>query len=221
MKDFQWIYDRAVNLKGEQGAVTNLPTVLSDNELSAISDDRFLSAMSLRIFRAGLKHSVVDEKWPSFERAYDGFQPKGLAALSDEALEAKMMQPNLIKHWGKTKAIRHNAQWVQSLSIEHGGFGCFLAGWPETNIVELWLLMKKQGAQLGGRSGAAFLRMVGKDTFMLSQDVMVQLRALGIVDTVESSSAKRDLLKIQAAFNEWHEQSGWPMAHLSRLLSYT
>ena len=39
---------------------------LSPAELKAVSDDRYLSQMSLRIFRAGLKHSLVDAKWPAF-----------------------------------------------------------------------------------------------------------------------------------------------------------
>jgi len=221
MKDFQWIYDRAAELKGEENLTHLMPHVASEKTLISTPDDRYLSTMCQRIFRAGLKHSVVDAKWPDFETSYMGFHPKALAGLSDEELEAIMVGPNLIKHWGKTKAIRHNAQWVLAISAEYDGFGRFVADWPVTDIVSLWGVMKKQAAQLGGRSGSAFLRMAGKDTFMLSQDVMVQLRALGVVPTVESTTAKRDLNSIQDAFNQWHDQSGLPMAHISRLLSFT
>ncbi len=220
MKDFHWILERAESLKGAKFKRL-LPQPLSANELMARDDAFYLSLMGLRIFRAGLKHSVVDEKWPMFEQVFKGFQPAYVAALSDEALEQHMLQPGLIKHWGKMKALRTNAAWLLELRREQGGFGEYIANWPVTDIVSLWLEMKKKGAQLGGRSAQAVLRMAGKDTFMLSQDVMVQLRAQGIVDRVEDSTAKRDLLAIQEAFNVWHEQSGWPMSHISRMLSFT
>ena len=57
-------------------------------ELEALGDDRYLSQMSLRIFRAGLKHSLVDAKWPAFEEVFGGFEPRRVRAMSDEALEA-------------------------------------------------------------------------------------------------------------------------------------
>lgn len=221
MKDFDWIYHRALELKGSE-LDDFLPQVKTEKQLLENNSAEYLSLISLRIFRAGLRHSVVDSKWPIFDKVFKGFSPIYVASLSDEALEAHMLQPGLIKHWGKMKALRHNAAWLLQLEREYDhGFASMIASWPATDITGLWLHMKKQGQQLGGRSASAVLRMAGKDTFMLSQDVMVQLRALGVVDTVESTTAKRDLKAIQQAFNVWHDQSGVPMAHISRLLSFT
>ena len=45
-------------------------------ELEALGDDRYLSQMSLRVFRAGLKHSLVDAKWPAFEEVFGGFDSR-------------------------------------------------------------------------------------------------------------------------------------------------
>jgi len=220
MKDFHWLEQRAIDLKGPDFK-SLLPEIKTVDQLEAPTNAQYLSLIGLRIFRAGLKHSVVDAKWPHFENVFKGFNPAYVASLSDEALEQHMMQPGLIKHWGKMKALRTNATWLLQLEREQGGFGQYIANWPVTDIVLLWLEMKKKGAQLGGRSASAVLRMAGKDTFMLSEDVMVQMRALGVVTKVTDNTAKRDLLAIQAAFNEWHRQSGYPMAHLSRMLSFT
>ena len=41
--------------------------------LAMVGDDRYLSVMSRRIFRAGLKHSMVDARWPAFEAAFFDF----------------------------------------------------------------------------------------------------------------------------------------------------
>ena len=220
MKDFDWILHRAQDLKGPD-LIHYMPPLESNEALAQRSSASYLSLLGLRIFRAGLKHSVVDDKWPIFEQVFKGFNPVYVASLSDEALEQHMLQPALIKHWGKMKALRTNAAWLLDLEREQGGFGQYIASWPVTDIVNLWLDMKKKGAQLGGRSAPALLRMAGKDTFNLSEDVMVQLRAQGVVDRVEDSKAKRDLLAIQAAFNQWHAQSGLPMSHISRMLSFT
>lgn len=198
-----------------------MPQVLTAQELMAADSAFYLSLISRRIFRAGLKHSVVDSKWPNFEKTFEGFNLKYIAYLSDEELEAHMKQPGLIKHWGKMKALRHNALWLLHLEAEEDGFGTYIANWPVTDIVGLWFDMKKQGRQLGGRSASAALRMAGKDTFNLSPDVLVQLRAMGVIDKVEGVTAKRDFLAIQAVFNQWHEASKLPMSHISRMLSFT
>lgn len=196
-----------------------LPVPKSAAELAAVSDDRLLSDLSRRIFRAGLKHSLVDAKWPAFERACKQFQPHWLAALSDEQLEALMQSEGIIRHWGKIKALRDNAAMVMALSAEHGGFGRFLADWPVTDIVGLWRELQRRGRQLGGRSAQAFLRMVGKDTFLLTSDVVAALIGRDVID--RTPTARRDLEQVQRAFNDWHEQTGRPLCQLSRLLSMT
>lgn len=228
MKNYQWIYDRACELKGsEQTVKALLPKVKSNKQLMSVNDSDYLSLIGLRIFRAGLKHSVVDAKWPTFEKVFQGFNLAYVASLSDDALEEHMRQPGLIAHWGKMKALRHNASWLLELdrqqedAKEHHGFGHFIAHWPTDEIVNLWFEMKKKGAQLGGRSASSVLRMAGKDTFNLSDDVMVQLRALGVSDKAVAPTAKRDLLRIQEAFNQWASEGRVPLAHISRMLSFT
>ena len=143
-------------------------------------DDRFLSQMSLRIFRAGLKHSIVDAKWPAFEEVFHGFDPRRMRAMSDEELETLLGDTRLIRHWGKLKSVRDNAAAMIAIGEEHGGFGRWLAGWPGDDIVGLWEALAKRFSQMGGNSGPTFLRMVGKDTFILSPSVVGGAQALGV-----------------------------------------
>ena len=63
--------------------------------------------MSRRIFQAGLKHSMVDAKWPAFEEVFFGFEPRRVRAMSDEALEALLGDARLIRHWGKL-SVKNN-----------------------------------------------------------------------------------------------------------------
>ncbi len=219
MKSFENIYQEACRHHGASVIQARLPDYLGTAELAAIADDRLLSAMVRRVFRAGLKHSLVDSKWPAFERAFFGFEPQKVALMSDEQLERLMSDSSLIRHWGKIKAARVNAVMVQDISRDAGGFGRFLADWPDNDLVGLWLLLKKQGAQMGGQSAAAFLRMVGRDSFRLTPDVVAALIALDVVD--RPPVAQRDLRLVQQAFNVWQAESDWPLSHISVVLAAT
>ena len=94
---------------GAEAIAARLATPKTAAELAPIPDDRYLSQMSLRIFRAGLKHELVDAKWPAFEEVWHGFDPARCAGVYDEELEAMLADRRLIRHLGKLRAIRHNA----------------------------------------------------------------------------------------------------------------
>ena len=219
MKDCQWIID-SVQARSDWPAIkARLPQVQSAQALAALGDDRYLSEICRRVFRAGLKHALVDAKWPAFERAFWGFDPQRVVLMSDDQLEAQMHNTALIRHWAKLKSVRQNAIMVMGLAQKHGSFARCIAEWPLSDIVGLWALLKKQGAHLGGQSGAAFLRQIGKDSFRLSDDVVAALKAQQIVERMPT--AQRDLRQVQEAFNQWHQQSGLPLSHISMLLAHT
>ena len=219
MRKYEWIYQHALEQKGGVKALEALlPQAKSAAELAVVSDDRYLSEISRRVFRAGLKHEMVDKKWPAFEEVFYDFEPNKLVLMSDEALENTLQDKRIIRHWGKIKSIRHNALMLVEVAQQYGSFGKFLAQWPTTDIVGLWKWLVKQGKQLGGNSGPYFLRMVGKDTFVLTNDVVAALVAQGIVD--KKPTSQTDLQLVQAAFNQWQEQSGRPLCQISRMLAF-
>lgn len=88
---------------------------------------------------------------------------------------------------------------------------------PVTDIIGLWRLLARRGARLGGRSGAGFLRIVGKDTFLLTSDVVARLMAAGVID--HEPTSQRDLRTVQDAFNRLHQDSGRQLCQLSAMLA--
>ena len=202
---------------GDSALAARLPAVKSAAELRAAPDDRYLSLMCLRIFRAGLKHEMVDAKWPAFEEAFGGFAPRRVRAMPDEALEALMGDRRLIRHWGKMKAVRANAAAMCDAIAEKGSFGAYLADWPGGDAVGLWADLAKRFEQLGGNSAPYFLRMAGKDTFILTESVTKALDHWGAFAGTPKS--KSDRAKVQAAFNAWAAATGRPLAHLSMILA--
>lgn len=220
MRDYQWLHEYCLNRFGSVEALeARLPQARSPAELVAVGDDRYLSLISLRIFRAGLKHSLVDAKWPAFEEVFFGFDPEKVVLMGGERLENLMQDARLIRHLGKLKSVPRNAQFVLDIAREYGSFGKLLASWPSSDIAGLWKLLAKRGSQLGGMSAPRFLRMAGKDTFVLGDDVVAALKAQEIVDKAPTS--QKDLALVQAAFNQWQEQSGRPLCQISMMLAFT
>ncbi len=202
---------------GKEGLTARLPKVKTSAALKKMSDDRYLSLMSLRVFRAGLKHEMVDAKWPAFEKAFHGFEPRRVRAMSDEAVEKLMGDARLIRHLGKLKSVHANAAAVCDIAAEHGSFGAWIADWPGSDIVGLWDALAKRFSQLGGNSGPYFLRMAGKDTFIFTPAVVKGLNHWGAFDGEPKGKAAR--AKVADIFNEWAEATGLPLAHLSMTLA--
>jgi 3-methyladenine DNA glycosylase Tag len=220
MRDYKWLHAFCLNRFGSARALeSRLPQPRSDAELRALSDDRYLSLISLRIFRAGLKHSLVDAKWPAFEQAFFGFDPEKVVLMGAERLENLMQDTRLIRHLGKLKSVPRNAQFILDVRREKGSFGALIADWPVTDIVGLWKYLAKHGNQLGGLSAPRFLRMVGKDTFVPTDDVVAALKAQGVIDKAPTSL--KDLAAVQAVFNQWQAESGRPLCQLSVMLAHT
>ena len=217
IETFATILDMARTRHGAAALEARLPTPKTPAELAATPDDRYLSQMSRRIFRAGLRHALVDAKWPAFEEVFQGFAPRRVRAMPDEALEALLADERLIRHWGKLKSVRDNAAAMLELASEHGGFGNWLARWPGDDIVGLWEALAKGFSQMGGNSGPSFLRMVGKDTFILTPSVVAALKHWGAVAAPPKS--RRDRAEVQEAFNAWAAESGRPLSHLSLILA--
>ena len=220
MRDFQWMLEYGINRFGSLKALeARLPQPATKTQLISVPDDRYLSLIALRVFRAGLRHSVVDAKWPNFEEVFWQFNPEKVVLLSAEHIERLMQDTRIIRHLGKLKSVPRNAQMLLDIRHEFGSFGAFLAQWPEDDIVGLWRYLAKHGHQLGGLSAPRFLRMAGKDTFVLSDDVVAALVAQNIV--TKRPTSQRDLALVQEAFNAWQAQSGRPLCQLSMLLALT
>lgn len=218
MTSFQSIYERAAKRKGGEAELQSILAgkPKSADELAAIPDDRWLAEMTRRIFSAGFVWSVIDNKWANFERAFHQFDISRNVAMHDEELEALTSDASIVRNGQKIFTVRENAKFVQATSAEHGGFGRFIGDWPVIDQVGLLNLLKKRGKRLGGNSAQYFLRFMGKDSFILSKDVIATLVDAEVIDNYKATS-KRDLKAIQAAFNQWHVEMGLSYTNLSRI----
>lgn len=217
MHKFNKVYSRALKRKGGEEALKALmPKVLSVKQLSKVTNDRVLSAMACCIHQAGFNWRVIENKMPQMEEAYLGFDPFKLSLLPEEKWEAFSDDPRVIRNWQKIKAVKDNLFLIELMSDKKGSAAKFLAEWPAEDQFGLQLFLHKNGARLGGATSQWFLRRLGKDCFVTSPDVLDCLNQAG-VDVPLKITAQRDMKRVQAAFNEWHQQSGLPFSHISRI----
>jgi len=218
VEQFSSIYQRAADRKGGTAALEALSgKPLSPAQLKSYSNADWLSAFSKKVFQSGFVWRVVEQKWPGFREVFFDFAPEKILLLSDEMLAEKATDPRIIRNAGKVLSIQANAQMIYELELEYGPFSALIADWPGERIIELWALLKKRGARLGGNIGAYSLRAMGKDTFLLSQDVEAYLRAYQVIDGGLTSQSS--LKKIQAQFNDWQQQSGRSLQQISQIVS--
>ncbi|HIF9181928.1 TPA: DNA-3-methyladenine glycosylase I [Photobacterium damselae] len=217
---FNQIYDRAAERKGGIQALEKLLVVpKSQQELALITDDRWLATFTLRIFQSGMTWQVVRNKWPNFEDIFFGFNIEKMLLVPDEMWERKATDPAIIRHLGKVMTIPANADMIHRAAVEYGSFAQMVADWPCEDIIGLWQYLKKKGARLGGNTGPYALRTMGKDTFIISQDVEAYLRNIGVIEGGKSSL--KSLKATQKAFNDWQQESGRPMCQVSQIISFS
>ena len=214
---FKAILARAEKRKGgSSGLKKLLPAKPNAKALEKLGDDRILAEMTKRVFSAGFAWSVIEQKWPGFEKAFLGFNPPKLTFQPDDFWHGLLSDTAIVRNGAKINAVRENAAFVQEIAKEHGSFGKFLAAWPSSDEIGLLNLLSKRGSRPGGNTGQMFLRFVGWDGFVTSQDVVACLRDAGL-DIAAEVKSKGDLAKVQAQLNAWAEETGLPYVHLSRI----
>ena len=221
MTSFDVLFQLAASTRGGPEVFeAALPVPKTSQQLMAQPDDRYLSMMARCIFRAGFVWRVIDNKWPGFEMAFSQFNPLAVAHFSDEKLEELAQDRSIVRNFTKIVAVRNNAVYVLDRQRSHGSFGEFIAHWPEDNITGLWLELKKQGSRLGGNSGPMMLRSMGRDTFLLTNDVCQALVHHGFIKKF-SPNSQRDLKLVEQVFESLRQESGRPLCQISRILACT
>jgi 3-methyladenine DNA glycosylase Tag len=191
----------------------------SEAELEKIGDDRWLAMFTKCVFQAGFSWKVIEQKWPGFEEAFEGFDVARLSFLPDEAFEALLKDSRVVRNGIKIKTVQDNAVFLKDLAVEHGSAAKFLAHFPVTDQIGLMETLKKRGSRLGGNTGQLALRFMGKESFLLSGDVVNALIRENVIDNDRMS--KKNLNAIQAAFNDWKETSGRTLNEISRILAFS
>ena len=136
--------------------------------------------------------------------------------MDDDMFDSLLSDTRIVRNGTKIATVRHNAAFLMDMRAQ-GGAGTVLGGWPSTDFIGLLDNMKTHGSRLGGTTGQYALRVLGRDSFILSRDVVARLIAEGVIDKPPTS--KTAMKAVQSAFNTWMQQSGRDLTQISRTLA--
>ena len=60
----------------------------------------YLAVMSRAIFQAGMSWALIENKWPAYERLFEGFDPAKIALFDDFDIDRRLLRPLLSDRWG-------------------------------------------------------------------------------------------------------------------------
>lgn len=186
-------------------------------EITVTPDDRVLASMARHAFQAGFSWKVIENKWPGFEAAFDGFDLNACAYPSEEKLNSLLKDARIVRNARKILSVQHNARFLLDLAQQAGTAAKFFADWPAEDFVGLLELLKTRSSGIGGETSMRFVRSLGKPAFITTRDVTAALIRDGVLE--KPPSGKKDLARVQAAFNAWSKQSGRDLTAISRVLA--
>ncbi len=217
MRHFDDIFAIAAERQGGHAALdAKLSGPLPMEELFAIPDDRWLSTLTKCIFQAGFNWKVIEAKWDGFEMAFDQFDVGRCAFMDDEKFDALLQDTRIVRNGTKIATVRENAALFLELR-QAEGVAQTLGGWPSDDYIGLLEMLKKRGSRLGGTTAQYAMRFSGRDSFILSRDVVARLVAENVID--KQPGAKKSMVLVQTAFNTWMDQSNRSLTEISRVLA--
>ena len=131
MGSFASIYAIAAVRKGGPEALEALIAEhrpKTHDQIAATPDDRLLAMMTERVFQAGFSWTVIENKWPGFEAAFDGFDLNACAYPTEEKFDALLKDARIVRNARKILSVQANARFLLGLAQEAGTAARFFAG---------------------------------------------------------------------------------------------
>ena len=134
MRSFEEIFSIAADRQGGAQALEQLLTAPKTSlELERLSDRRWLATMAKCIFQAGFNWTVVEEKWSSFEEAFEKFDPKSVATFREEDTD------RLLSKYMSMRTYDEAATTVQIGIIHTRKAVVFVHVWEDAQRQPMWL----------------------------------------------------------------------------------
>lgn len=94
--------------------------------IAPADDSGYLEELTKAIFRSGFSWRVVRQKWPNFQKAFDGFDVEIVADYGVEEINRLFEDPGIVRNRRKILGTVENAGIVLELAQGHGTFRDYL-----------------------------------------------------------------------------------------------
>jgi DNA-3-methyladenine glycosylase I len=127
------------------------------------SDDAYFENMSRCVFQAGLSWRLMADRWPNFQRAFDGFQVRKVAVYGADGIRRLSEDSGIIRNRAKIVATVENAREFERVVAEAGSFQMWLDGMDKSNNYDLVVKrLKARFRRVGLSTAHIFLWSVGE-----------------------------------------------------------
>jgi 3-methyladenine DNA glycosylase Tag len=126
-------------------------------------DNGYLEQLTIAIFQAGFSWRVVENKWPNFQRAFDGFDIQQVAAYDDRDLDRLVRDEGIVRNGRKIAATIDNAQELERIIAEHGSVHAFLRSMDNWSYAERRKELSQRFKGLGPTGVFTFLWRVEEE----------------------------------------------------------
>ncbi len=126
------------------------------------TDAAYLEEMTKAVFRSGFSWKVVEDKWPNFEAAFDGFDVGKVAEYDERDVDRLLADAGIVRNGRKIEATIHNARAMGALAQEFGSFQKYLRSMDEQDYDATAKDMKDRFSYLGKTGTYTFLWGVGE-----------------------------------------------------------
>jgi 3-methyladenine DNA glycosylase Tag len=127
------------------------------------NDAGYLEQMTKAIFQAGFSWKVVNNKWPKFQRAFDGFDVERVAAYDVRDVDRLLADEGIVRNGRKITATIENANELQNLVAEHGSVHAYLRSMDDWTYAQRRKELSGRFKGLGPTSVFTFLWSVDEE----------------------------------------------------------
>jgi DNA-3-methyladenine glycosylase I len=129
--------------------------------LAADGDDRLLERFALEINQAGLSWLTILKKKDAFRRAFEGFDPRVVAAYGGRERRRLLSDAGIVRNRLKVDAVIANARRIVELRDSHGSFARWLDAQHPRSLEEWAKLFRENFRFTGGEIVREFLVSTG------------------------------------------------------------
>lgn len=133
------------------------------SRVTPADDNGYLEQMSKAIFQAGFSWQVVNDKWPNFQRAFDGFDVDRVAAYGPQDVDRLLSDAGIVRNGRKIEATIANAIQFQAIRREFGSMAGYLRSLDALPYRERQKALSKRFKNLGRTGVFVFLWCVNED----------------------------------------------------------
>ncbi len=131
--------------------------------ITPTDDDGYFEQMTKAIFQAGFSWQVVNDKWPNFRQAFDGFDVDRVAAYGPEDVDRLLSDPGIVRNGRKIEATIANAIQFQAIRREFGSFAGYLRSLDGLPYRERQKTLSRRFKNLGRTGTFVFLWCVNEE----------------------------------------------------------